>query len=152
MMPLTTDTWLRRASRIGQSIYARCFTGWARPPSWCTLCVTLDHDTADCPYASTARLASPYCTKQEELVLDPLPKYAPSASNTISITGTVDTEISANSIMFAVSAKGLIPASSVSKSKVTLGKKKSNRRVMWTGRDNIIIIAARYNITYQVYV
>ena len=61
-------------------------------------------------------------------------------------------ESPANSVMFAVSAKGLIPAPSVSRSKVTLGKKRSNKRVMWTIRDNIIIIAALYNIMYQAYI
>ena len=146
------ETDQRDWSKVDPSIYAWCFTGWAPPPSWCTLCVTLDHDTADCPYASTAGLAGPYRTKQEEWVLDPSPKYVPSTSNTISITGTVDTEIPANSVIFAVSAKGFIPTSSVSRSKVTLGIKRSNRRVMWTGRDNIIIIAVLYNIMYQAYV
>ena len=38
-------------SKVDPSIYARCFTGWARSSSWCMLCVTLDHDTADCPFA-----------------------------------------------------------------------------------------------------
>ena len=36
-------------SKVDPSIYARC---WAHAPSWCTICVTLDHDTAECPYAS----------------------------------------------------------------------------------------------------
>ena len=51
-------------SKVDPSIYARCFTGWAKSPSWCVICVTLDHDTADCPYASSqerrARRPSPY--------------------------------------------------------------------------------------------
>ena len=58
------ETGQRDWSKVDPSIYARCFTGWARPPSWCTLCVTLDHDTADCPYASVqdrrARRLVPY--------------------------------------------------------------------------------------------
>jgi hypothetical protein len=51
-------------SRVDPSIYAQCFTGWAKSPSWCVICVTLDHDTADSPYASNqerrARRPSPY--------------------------------------------------------------------------------------------
>lgn len=51
-------------SKVDLSIYARCFTGQAKNPSWCVICLTLDHDTADCPYASTqehkARRPSPY--------------------------------------------------------------------------------------------
>jgi hypothetical protein len=38
-------------SRVDPSIYARCFTGWVRSPSWCTICVTLDHNTSECPFA-----------------------------------------------------------------------------------------------------
>jgi hypothetical protein len=60
------ETGQRDWSRVDPSIYARCFTGWAKSPSWCVICVTLDHDTADCPYASNqerrARRSSPYPT------------------------------------------------------------------------------------------
>ena len=36
---------------IGQKlIHQYTFTGWAKSTSWYELCVTLDHDTADCPY------------------------------------------------------------------------------------------------------
>ena len=37
-------------SKIDPSLYARCFTGWARNTGWCDTCMTLDHDAADCPY------------------------------------------------------------------------------------------------------
>ena len=37
-------------SKIDPSLYARCFTGWARNTGWCDICMTLDHDAADCPY------------------------------------------------------------------------------------------------------
>ena len=37
-------------SKIDPSLYARCFTGWARNTGWCDTCMTLDRDAADCPY------------------------------------------------------------------------------------------------------
>ena len=37
----------RNWSKVDPSICARCFTGWVRSSSWGTLCVTLDHDTAN---------------------------------------------------------------------------------------------------------
>ena len=43
-------------SKIDPSLYAHCFTGWAhftgwaRNTGWCDICMTLDHDAADCPY------------------------------------------------------------------------------------------------------
>ena len=33
------------------SIYLRCLTCWARPTSWCEWCVSLDHDSKDCPFS-----------------------------------------------------------------------------------------------------
>jgi hypothetical protein len=40
------DIGQRDWSRVDPSIYAR-FTGWVRSPSWCTIYVTLDHDTSE---------------------------------------------------------------------------------------------------------
>ena len=58
------ETGQKDWSKVDPSIYARCFTGWARPPTWCTVCVTLDHDTGDCPYAAVqdrrVRRPTPY--------------------------------------------------------------------------------------------
>ena len=38
-------------SKVDPSIYAHCFSGWAWNPSWCTICVTHDHDTNNRPFA-----------------------------------------------------------------------------------------------------
>ena len=45
------ETGQRDWSKVDPSIYARCFTGWVWSPLWCTICISLDHDTSDCPFA-----------------------------------------------------------------------------------------------------
>ena len=40
----TADIGQRDWSKVGPSIYARCFTGWAQSTSWCSICITLDHN------------------------------------------------------------------------------------------------------------
>lgn len=50
-------------SKVDPSIYSRCLTGWARPTSWCEWCVSLDHDSNDCPFSSARgreRRTQPY--------------------------------------------------------------------------------------------
>ena len=58
------ETGQRDWSKVDPSIYARCFTGSARSTAWCEVCITLDHDTSDCPFASVQvrrnRRPSPY--------------------------------------------------------------------------------------------
>ena len=39
-------------SKVDASIYSRCLTGWARPTTWCEWCVSLDHETNDCPFSN----------------------------------------------------------------------------------------------------
>ena len=66
------ETGQRDWSKVDPSIYARCFTGLARSPSWCTICVTLDHDTSDCPFA-------PMQDRRAHRPL-PYPPYTPSGA------------------------------------------------------------------------
>lgn len=68
---------------VNPSIYARCFTGWAQSTARCEVCITLDHDTSDCP--------SPYPTVGQGMrTADRMPQ---SASNTM---GTVSLECRAS--------------------------------------------------------
>ena len=60
-------------SKVDPSIYAWCFTGWAKNPLWCVIYVTLDHDMTDCPYASSQECKA--CRPS------PYPSYASSSSN-----------------------------------------------------------------------
>ena len=64
-------------SKVDPSIYSRSFTGWAKSTSWCELCVTLDHDTADCPYnikPSYGQVSQPSATRSQLFGLQLTPK------------------------------------------------------------------------------
>jgi len=63
------ETGQKDWSKVDPSIYARSFTGWAKTSSWCTWCVSLDHDNSSCPFNNgqhyrhnTNRRMQPYPT------------------------------------------------------------------------------------------
>ena len=67
---------------IGQKLIRRytpvhLLAGGAKSTSWCELCVTLDHDTADCPYnikASYGEASQPPATRSQLFGLQLAPK------------------------------------------------------------------------------
>ena len=62
---------------VNPSIYARCFTGWAQSTARCEVCITLDHDTSDCP--------SPYPTVGQGMrTADRMPQSASNTMGTVS--------------------------------------------------------------------
>ena len=46
------ETKCKDWSKVDPSIYSRCLTGWARPTSWCEWCISLDHDSSECPFTA----------------------------------------------------------------------------------------------------
>ena len=52
-------------SKVDPSLYARCFTGWARSTGYCEQCMTLEHDAVDCPYSHGSEPTPPKRPRRE---------------------------------------------------------------------------------------